>query len=389
MSSLPTKACVLTLLALTLTAAEGRSGPLPREILGGELIVKEALDTLDAPGGRIRYLADEELGRAFPGYLFYAVVYAPTAASHLPAPLKAATVAAVDPDGHVLWLAGQAEYLQLFRAGFYPSRKLERDPLAIRAALVLVRAAHPDYKLRVVEDDIQITTDPRGVRHATGKLVLAEGGAGDIVVNLNLDPCSDPTRFVVKVNLTALRVDPKVTTAEITAAEKLVKSYAETNRLAVAEVKYVEDPVLRRSAPGYLFFLVPAAGDPEREDPAREKTRYSVVVVGPDSKVVNLFGAGAHLGAWLNATVGLVQDEAGIKTAGTLIQRLVVAQHPGYQFGDPGTPDIQNLEGGLRRVVVRTPVTGPRGGRWVFTYSFTIGRRGRIVAWGMGLVPAK
>src|SRR5207249_1336195 len=89
MYSFQPRAWLLPLLGLALTGAATSAAPLPREILGGELIIKDALETLEAPVGRIQYLADEDLTNAFPGYLFYLVSYSPTSAAGLPAPLKA------------------------------------------------------------------------------------------------------------------------------------------------------------------------------------------------------------------------------------------------------------------------------------------------------------
>src|SRR5437660_1534358 len=99
MKSTKARVWVLALLVLAVTGAAASAAPLPREIRGGELIVKDALDALEAPAGRIRYVPDDELAWAFPDYLFYVVWYTPSEADRLPKPLKAVTVAAVDPDG--------------------------------------------------------------------------------------------------------------------------------------------------------------------------------------------------------------------------------------------------------------------------------------------------
>ncbi len=62
MASFPPTAWILTVVGAALTGAAVSAAPLPREILGGELIIKDTLETLEAPLGRIQYLPDEEPG---------------------------------------------------------------------------------------------------------------------------------------------------------------------------------------------------------------------------------------------------------------------------------------------------------------------------------------
>jgi hypothetical protein len=52
-----------------------RAGPTPREILGSELLVKDYLEHLEVPAGRIHLLQEDLLAQAFPDYLFYVAAY--------------------------------------------------------------------------------------------------------------------------------------------------------------------------------------------------------------------------------------------------------------------------------------------------------------------------
>jgi hypothetical protein len=376
----------LTLLALATLTTEAPAAPLPREILGGELIVKDALEALEAPVGRIQYLVEEDLAHAFPHYLFFVVRYTPTLAASLPKPLKHVTVVAVDPEGRAHFLGGNTELVEVFKAGFYPPRKGERCKLAVRAALLLARAEHPGYKLTIAEDEIKITTEPRGIKQAVGKLVVQDGG-GDITATLTLDACCDPTRIVMAVNLKEVKVvETKVTTAEITAAEKLVKARVEEAHLAVEAVKILEDPVLKRATPGYIFFTVPVA-DADKDDPKR--MHADVMVVDPSGKVIDLFGKGGKFIDWFGSTLALGKEDPLTRDSVAVVRRLFMAVHPGFEFGTPEDPEIKAEDDGVRRVFIRIPATGRSGGKWLLQVSFTIGKRGRIVAYGVFFRPVK
>ena len=374
-------------LTLAATAAPGPAAPTPREIRGGELIVREALDNLDAPAGRVRYLPGDDLARAFPDYLFYVVQY-PAAVANLPKPLKPANVFVVDPDGRATLLAGDAELVKLFETAYYPPRGTVRCKFAVRAALLLLEAEHPGYAFTLPEEEIRVTNDADGGKQAVGRLVLKDGGPGSVEVTLTLNPCCEVLRVAEVIHLKAL--DPgvaAVTTTDVTAAEKRVRVYLEREKRPVVGVKVIEDPVLTETVPGYRFFVAPPA-DPARIDPKVGEVR-SVFVVGPDGDPQELF-AGAPGGARLFANLfGPVTDDPGIHKALRVTTRLLEATHPGFEFGTPGNPQITTEEGGIRQVTTTIPETGPRGRRGVLRIRLTFGRRGKLIAWHWGFHPVK
>lgn len=379
---------LMAVLVLAGPAPRGQAAPTPREILGGELIVKDALDRMDVPAGRIQHVRDDELARAFPSYLFYTVVYPPASVAGLPAPLKATNLFAVAPDGRAKLLAGSPEWVELFKAGFVPARGADRVRLAARALLVLVQAEYPGYQFTVSDDDIRVTKDPRGRERVVGRLVPQGGGRGAIDVVLLFDPDAE----VAQVTFTdRLKVaDPAVVTVrapEVTVAERLVRTRLTEVKRSADTVQYVEDPVLKRSFAGYRFFLVPPA-DPDRRDPGVGET-FGLMVVGPDDKVVDLFGGRGDFYRWLAAVLGPVTDEGRMRSAMELVERLLEVNHPKVHFGTPEEPKITTEEDGVRLITARVPETGPNGKKGYLTIRLRFGKAGRLVAWSFGFRPGR
>jgi hypothetical protein len=374
---------LMALLVLAGTGVRGSAAPVPREVLGGELIVKDALEKMDAPPGQTRYLADAELARAFPRDLFYVVAYPPAAAAGLPEPLKATNLFAVDPDGRATLLAGDKELAALFKASFVPPREAERSTAAVRAALLLLRARYTGYTFALPEADIRVTNDPRGGRQAVGNLVVKEGGRGAVLVTLTLDPAGDVVRVVEKARLEP--ADPtvvKVTAGAIAAAEKLVRVHLTGANITVESVKYVEDPVLVEAFPGHLFFRAPAA-DPARQEAGRGEV-LKVFVVGPDGTVQELFAAAGSFGRLFTTMFGPVTDDRRLEAALRVVERLLEATHPADHFGTPEPPRITSEEGGVKVITTRVPETGPAGRSGYLQIRLTFGKVGRLIAWAWG-----
>ncbi len=175
----------LTVLAfLGLTPAVW-AAPTPREILGGELIVKDALDRLGQAVGRVSYLPDDQLTQVFPDNLFYRVLpqAAPAGTPVVPKPVR---LAAVAPDGRVTLLTEPKDLVGLFKVAFHPAAAAERPRVAVHGVLLLLEAEYPDYTFPARADNIQVTGDPDGGWRVTGR-VPAEGNLGTIQVNLRLD----------------------------------------------------------------------------------------------------------------------------------------------------------------------------------------------------------
>jgi hypothetical protein len=283
-------ALLSALVVSAVTAAGAAAAPTHREVLGSELLVKEYLDKLEVPTGRIRPLHDGLLARAFPDYLFFVAVYPPGSAANLPAQLKRVNLFAVDPEGRVKLLAGSPDIVELFRAGYRIPRGEARCREAVRVTLLLLQARHPEYHFTLPVDEIRISPDGADTRRGVGKLVVKEGGTGAIDVTVTLDANCDPLRVVETVTLKparlALAAPAKV---EIAAAEKAVKAQLVATKLSVDPVRYIDDPVVVRTFPGYLFFVVPPA------DPDQGASRaLSVMVVGPDGVLQRVFGKGGQ-----------------------------------------------------------------------------------------------
>jgi hypothetical protein len=360
------------------TATLGRAAPTPREILGGELIVKDTLDRMEVPVGRIQNVHDDELARAFPNYLFYTVIYPRASAAGLPEPLKAVNLFAVAPDGRAKLVSGSREWAELFKAGFVPGRGVDRARLAARAVLLLVQAEYPEYRFTVSDDDIRVTRDPRGRERVVGKLVPRDGG-GAIDVVLTLGPDADVGQVVLTERLR--QADPAVVTVrapEVAVAERVVRARLVEVKRTGEEVRYVEDAYLKRLYPGYRFFLVPP-GDPDRRDAGAVET-LGLMVVGPDGKAVDLFARGDFY-RWLAAVLGPVTDDAHARSAMELVEHLLMLNHPKLEYGTPEEPRITIEEDGVRLITARVPYSRPNGNKAYLSIRLRFGKAGRLVAW--------
>jgi hypothetical protein len=388
MRTTKTVAWLAAFLTLAATATWVRAAPTPREILGGELIVREALDKLDAPPGRVRYVSGDDLARAFPDYLFYVAQYPAASVADLPKPLKLANVFAVDPDGRATLLAGRTELVELFKTAYYPPRGTVRCKFAVRAALLLLEAEHPGYVFTLPEDEIKLTNDADGGKQAVGRLVLKDGGPGSIEVTLTLNPCCEVLGVTEVVRLK--EVDPgvaAVTTTEVTVAEKRVRVFLEREKRSVEGIKIIEDPVVTEVLPGYRFFVA-APADPDKVDPKVGEVR-NILVVGPDGDPQELFGGTLGTTRLLASLFGPVTGDPGIQKALRVTTRLLEAARPGFKFGPPAAPQITTEEGGLRQVTTTIPETGPRGRKGILRIRLTFGRRGRLVAFTYGFHPVR
>ncbi len=376
----------LTLLLLLGSAATSPAAPLAREILGSELLVKEYLDKLDVPSGRIRLVEDEPLSRDFPDYLFYVAAYPPESAAQLPAPLKAVNLFAVDPTGRVILLNDPDAIIGLFKIAFRPAQDIARCKEAVRATLLLFKARYPDYQFTLLEDEIKISNDSDRGKLGVGKLVAAES-AGFIEVSLALTQGCDPVKLVetIKLQPVARRL-VLPTTREIVAAERVVKEYLVTLHLSADPVRYIDDPVLVAAFPGRLFFLGPQV-DPKTIGLKEQLQVREVLVVAPGGKPQTLFGPGSQPIAWFNSLFGPATSDPRLKEGIQLWSRLYQISHPTLQFGPPGDPEISTDEAGNRIIFSKTTAIGPSGRKWLFTVRLMFGKRGRLVAWWWGLRP--
>jgi hypothetical protein len=363
------------LLGLAGTAAPAAT-PTPREVLGGELIVKDTLDKQELPVGRITYVAMEPLAREFPDYLFYVVQYPPAAAAGLPAPLKPRNLFAVAPDGRATLLADPRDWVRLFSLAFRPAAGAERDRVAVRAALLLLQAEHPEYTFTFPEDEVRVTTDPDGVRRVVGR-VVARDDRGTIRVTVKLDPRGGFRDIEEVVDLKTAPAPVVVADAEVAAALRAVRAQLVESKRPVEGVEYVSDPLVREAVPGYLFFVAPRG---DRDDPKAGTTR-TVIVVGRDGKPVELFVEPGSFIRWFNSVYGPATDDARLRGALRLVLRVLVARYPDVRFGTPEEPRLTTEDGDQRVVLGRIPETGPAGRKGILEISLRFGKRGNLVAW--------
>jgi hypothetical protein len=371
------------LLMLAAITAPAAAAPTTREILGSELLVKEYLEKLDMPAGRIRPLADALLTRTFPDYLFFVAVYPQAAAADLPEPLKAVNVFAVAPDGHVKLLARSEDFVELFKVGFSPERGEERCKTAVRVSLLLLKARHPEYVFAWPVEEITLKSDSDRGKVAVGRVVAKEGGSGAIEVTLTLNRNCDPLKLVEVVTLKRGQVEVVApTTTEIADAEKVVKGYLGDVKVTVESVKYLDDPILLKTFRGSLFFVAQVI-DPSASDP--ESKKREVVIVGPEGKAYHLFGKEGQFGTWFNATFGPATEERRLKEGLGVAVRLLEASNSTLKFDPADEPRITNEDDGQRVITSRALATGAAGKKWVLTIRLRFGKRGKLIAWHWGL----
>lgn len=166
------------LLALTaLTVLTGATFADP------EKVVQAELTKLKGEGARVQVIKDDAVSKTFPQVEFVSVIFPQFPVARLaPEPLKSANLYAVTKDDKATLISEPDALKKLFLAGKFDESEAGRKRAAI-SWLRLLQELYQDgfYRFKVDEDSFK-TADGR----VTGKVVVAEGGNGEISVAMTI-----------------------------------------------------------------------------------------------------------------------------------------------------------------------------------------------------------
>jgi hypothetical protein len=147
--------------------------------------MSDFLTKLKVPGEPVDRVKDEAVGRAFPKYTIFTKIYSPwPIPGPVPDGLKRNNVFAVGPDGKVQLLTDVKGLEAFFKDAAAPAKEEAAAKDAVRAWLRLTQEFQQDgfYKF-VLQDD---STKVDG-KTAAGKVIVMEGGNGEITAALTFD----------------------------------------------------------------------------------------------------------------------------------------------------------------------------------------------------------
>jgi hypothetical protein len=152
--------------------------------------VQEELATLKGADGKVQYVEGDVLGRVFPEYLFFSVLYRQFPVAVLPPPpLKGSNVFAVPKgEGKIRLLTDTKELESFFRDALKPVHGADQAKDVARAWLQLSPIFLQDgyYKFSLMDESIRVAEEKTGMK-ASGKVVVMAGGSGTIDATVTFD----------------------------------------------------------------------------------------------------------------------------------------------------------------------------------------------------------
>jgi hypothetical protein len=198
-----------------------------------EKVVKDFLadKKADAPATR---LTDEALKKAFPDTAFFAVVFRqyPVALA-APEPFKSQNVFAVPKDGKLVHLTDTKGLETYFKDNLKGVKDEDGAKLAAGAWLALSQTFQQDgfFKFSVPKDELKAAGE-KGERKASGKVVVTQGGKGELTATLTFDDKGKLAK-VVEENAIKPGVRPICQATKLLDADPLVRRIAEQDILVM------------------------------------------------------------------------------------------------------------------------------------------------------------
>jgi hypothetical protein len=194
----------LGLLAAPLAAADKeKDKPSADDLKKAEKLVTDRLGELKADRGKVERITDEPVECAFPGHVFFSVLFVQFPIGRpIPEPLKASNIFAVSPEGKLKLLTDAKELETYFKDALEP---VKTDKAAQEAALAWLRfseqfAQDGFYTFKTVEEASKVEA-VKEIRTASAKGTLTKGGNGDISVALTFDEKGKLSKVVEKIEL--------------------------------------------------------------------------------------------------------------------------------------------------------------------------------------------
>jgi hypothetical protein len=235
-------------------AADEPKKPTAEEIKDAQkLVVEELIKLKGQNGNTIEPITEDALFRAFPGYLFFSVVYRqyPVGIA-VPEPLKPANLFIVprEKDAKPQLVNDPKKLETFFRDKLGRAGDDNKAKDAVRAWLYVSPVLMQDgfYKFELMDDSTKVASGEGKGKVATGKVVVMKGGNGEINVTLAFDDAG---------NLNKVTQEAKVKPGPrpICQATKLLDA----------------DPIVRRMAEQDLLIM----GDAAKEYLAEQRAKAS------------------------------------------------------------------------------------------------------------------
>lgn len=173
----------------------GQTTPMnaaPDETQSRELLSQKLTSFKGAERGHVILLADEAIGRTFPGHRFYALRFRQYPVAVLPPePLKTNNLFVVRPDRSVEHLPDGGTLEAFFRAALLPVTAEAQAKEAAKAWLRLTQEFRQDGFLQfsIPDESLKVTSAASGGHEVTGQAVVIPhgGNQGEIVASLAFD----------------------------------------------------------------------------------------------------------------------------------------------------------------------------------------------------------
>lgn len=207
-----------------------------------EKSVKAFLEKHKAAYGQVTVVKDEAVAKTFGKHVFCFVIYRQyPIARELPEPLKYANIFASDGDGKLTHITDQKGLQKFFAEHGAAVKDIEPGKNAVRAWLKLSPELQQDgfFKFQIMDDSTKAELIKEQVK-AAGKVVVMQGGNGEINVTLNFDANGKLAKFDESTKITA---GPR----PICQATKLLDADPIVRKMAVQDLL-----IMGSAAKGYL-----------------------------------------------------------------------------------------------------------------------------------------
>jgi hypothetical protein len=181
--------------ALALSGARGaapapeKKPATPEEVMKAQEAVQKYLEQIKGAQARVQHIKDDAVEKVLPGSIFFAVLYPQFPVGRVPPKgLSVSNVFFVTPEGKVEAVPGAERLLPLVRDRLSPVRSDAEARDVVRAYVRLVQEFSQDgfYKF-VLMDEATAAKEEGGKRTATAKVVVMQGGNGEITASLTFD----------------------------------------------------------------------------------------------------------------------------------------------------------------------------------------------------------
>jgi hypothetical protein len=181
--------------ALVLGIGPGASAPVPavgkptpEDVQKAEKALLEFLNKKNALRGKHEQLKDEAVERTMPGYVFFTLLFRQFPVGIRPPDgFGVSSVLAVDREGKVTLIKDNSELEKFLKASLPDVEKDDQARDAVRAYLRLDQELYQDgfYKFTLVDDTVKV--DGQKAKTASGKVMVMQGGNGEIDAKLEFD----------------------------------------------------------------------------------------------------------------------------------------------------------------------------------------------------------